>query len=132
MDTMDILKNWLDKLSELGYSPAFFEDDGEVYEQVDCIIDGVSFAISPDDEDDTLWFSIIFEPDITIDEDEMAKIEAMEKGVFDELIFAEDGTVHICRATPNDVSVDFSNDIIESITNPNGAIQYLKSISYVW
>ena len=129
---MVVLENWLKKLEDLGYAPAFYEEDGTVFEQVDCVIDGVSFAICTDDELDELWFTIIFEPERDIDEDEMAKIEGLDMGVFCDLLFADDGTVHFSVNAGFDCPLDFAEEIVASINNPDGAIQYLKSISYVW
>jgi hypothetical protein len=131
-NNMDVLKKWSEKFFGMGYAPTFYEEDGELIEQLDCIIDGVNFGIGPDDEEDALWFSIIFEPERDIDADEMAKICSMNKGVFEDVIDAGDGTVHVLVKTDLDVSLDFANEIIASIKDENGVVQYLKSISYVW
>lgn len=129
---MDVLKKWAEKLTDLGYAPAFYEEDGEVFEQLDCIVDGVNLGVLPDDDEEALWISIIFEPEKEIDEAKMQKIQAMSKGCFEHIEDAGDGTVHVIMKTALDVSLDLANEIMASISDANGAIQYLKSISYVW
>ena len=129
---MVVLENWLKKLEDLGYAPAFYEENGMLLDQVDCVIDGVSFAICLDDEVDEVWFTVIFEPDRDIDGDEIAKIEELDMGVFSDLLFAADGTVNFGVNAGFDCPLDFAEEIVASINYPDGALQYLKSISYVW
>ena len=129
---MDVLKKWSEKLTDLGYAPTFYEEDGEVYEQLDCIVDGVNLGVLPDDDEEALWISVIFEPEKEIDEAEIAKINTLNMGCFEEVEDAGDGTVHVILKTALDVSLDFANEVIAGISDANGVIQYLKSISYVW
>lgn len=131
--TMDTLSTWYNMLADLGYEPAFYEEDGELFEQLDCIIDGVNFSICGDDEEeDVLWYSIIFEPNDELDQTEKDKIMSLDGGVFEDVLFAEDNTVHILLKSKINVSMDFADDIISSILDSDGVVQYLKSISYVW
>jgi hypothetical protein len=129
---MDVLKKWFEKLTDLGYAPTFYEEDGEVYEQLDCIVDGVNLGVLPDDDEEALWISVIFEPEKELGEAEIAKINTLNMGCFEAVEDAGDGTVHVILKTALDVSLDFANEVIAGISDANGVIQYLKSISYVW
>jgi hypothetical protein len=129
---MDVLKKWFEKLTDLGYAPTFYEEDGEVYEQLDCIVDGVNLGVLPDDDEEALWISVIFEPEKELGEAEIAKIKTLNMGCFEGVEDAGDGTVHVILKTALDVSLDFANEVIAGIADANGVIQYLKSISYVW
>ena len=131
------LEKFKSQLEKMGYTPGYYEDeDGVCCDQLNCIVDGMSFVIGPDDEVDAIWFSIMFEPNEPISDDECNKIlDLFEKTntAFDNLEFAEDDTVHalLCKDTSL-CTEELLDSVIADMKNPDGALQYLKSISYVW
>ena len=125
-------------LEEMGFQPAYFRDEDEVYEdQLDCIIDGMNFGVGLDDEEEgAVWFSVIFEPEKDLTEAEFVDVQKQlgdTAVAFEDALLAEDGTVHVltCK-NEEECTGDLLQLLVKDLKDPDGALQRLKSLSYVW
>ena len=102
--------------------------------QLDCIINGMSFAIYGDDTP-TFGFGCIFEPNEELTDEEMDNISNLFKNEdipFDYLHFTED-TVCVESEIPiADFSEELMGWIVDSLSSDTGVLSLLKSKSHIW
>ena len=131
-----VLKESLTILSEMGYKPYYY-DENEI--QVDCLINGLDFAIYCDDtgESDTFGLGIIYELIDEHSDEEIDKImEAFELAdvPFKYLHYFEDeNSFHV----ETDILLDeFSKDvlieIVNAINSEDNILNTIRNISYIW
>ena len=114
---------------------AKYQTDGK-QEQIDCYIDGTSFAFFYDLEQSTLSYGIIFEPNDIVDDeqyDRIAMLFANEETPFDDCMMDEFGCIHLYGEICSDsFDQEFVDSIVNSVANQDGVIAELKNISYIW
>ena len=124
----------LNTLLALGYKPYYFDS---TQSQIDCIVDGVCFAVYHDPFSDTVGYGCVFEPSTAPSAEQLAHLEATlqaENTPFQRLIYAaEDGTVHLeSEVSVTALTPQLLERIVAAIKKKNGALEQIKSISYQW
>lgn len=118
------------RLSSLGYSPKHNYDD-----QLDCIINGISFAIYGSDDGKTFGFGCIFEPATDkYAESFLEELKARFDGKyapFQNLLMCEDGFLHL-EAENNEYTDSLIDAIVNSLLDTDGVASAIKAESYVW
>jgi hypothetical protein len=124
----------IETLKSRGYSASYTEEDTNA--QIDCKINGTSFAFFYNLDEDVLCFVIIFEPNEAIVEEEcdkFAKALEEEQTPFGDCLLDEFGCIHLYgEVVSEDYCEDLVNNIIDAIEKEDGVVASLKSISYVW
>lgn len=118
------------RLNSLGYSPKHNYDD-----QLDCIINGISFAIYGSDDGKTFGFGCIFEPatDKYADgffEELQVNFEG-KYAPFQNLLMSDDGFIHLVGESDiyNDSLID---DVVRALSAEEYVANVIKAKSYVW
>jgi hypothetical protein len=118
------------RLNSLGYSPKHNYDD-----QLDCIINGISFAIYGSDDGKTFDFGCIFEPatDKYADgffEELQVNFEG-KYAPFQNLQMSDDGFIHLEGESDiyNDSLID---DVVRALSAEEYVANVIKAKSYVW
>jgi hypothetical protein len=118
------------RLSSLGYSPKHNYDD-----QLDCIINGISFAIYGSDDGKTFGFGCIFEPATDKYADsffEQLQVNFEGKyAPFQNLQMSDDGFIHLEGESDiyNDSLID---DVVRALSAEEYVANVIKAKSYVW
>ena len=131
-----VLNETLTILTEMGYKPYYYDED-EI--QVDCLINGLNFAIYCDDtgESDTFGLGIIFELLDKHSDEEIDKI--MEQFETADVPFKylhyyeEDNTFHVeTEMLLDNFSKDVLIEIVNAINSEDTILNTIKKISYIW
>ena len=124
-----VMENAEKRLLSLGYSPKRCYDD-----QLDCRINGISFAIYGSEEDESFGFGCVFEPA----EDAYADgfFEEVEAGFcgryapFQSFLLCDDGTLHL--EGESDTYTDSLIDaVVFALLSDEGIAATVKARSYV-
>ena len=131
-----VLKDSLTILTEMGYKPYYYDED-EI--QVNCIINGTSFAIFCDDtgESDTFGLGIIYEVIEEYSEEEIDKImDSFESAdvPFKYLhYFEEENSFHVeTEMLLDEFSKEALIEIVDAINSEDNILNTIKKISYIW
>lgn len=130
MNFNQIIEQAENRLLSLGYlSKHCYED------QLDCVINGIAFAIYGSDEDETFGYGCIFEPASGKYADGfLEELQARFKGKyapFQNLLMCDEGFIHLegeCEIY-TDRLID---DIVNVLVAENGIASAIKSKSYKW
>ena len=130
MKIKQVIESAREKLVSMGYKPT-----NPYEEQLDCIINGIAFAIYGDDEDRVFGYGCIFEPqDEAYGDGYVKELEECYKGdyaPFEHLYTCEDGFVHL--EGESEVYTDgLIEAIVKALSDPEGIGSKIKSNSYVW
>lgn len=125
-----VMKQAEQRLNSLGYSPKHNYDD-----QLDCIINGISFAIYGSDDGKTFGFGCIFEPETNKYADgffEELQVNFEGKyAPFQNLQMSDDGFIHLEGESDiyNDSLID---DVVRALSAEEYVANVIKAKSYVW
>ena len=118
------------RLLSLGYFPKHIYED-----QLDCIINGIAFAIYGSDDGETFGFGCIFEPAADkYAEGFLEELKARFDGKyapFQNLLMCEDGFLHL-EAENNEYTDSLIDAIVNSLLDTDGVASAIKAESYVW
>ena len=125
-----ILEHTEKRLLSLGYSPKYCYED-----QLECVINGIAFAIYGSDDGETFGFGCIFEPEADkYREGFFEELKARFKGEsspFENLLICEDGLIHLETETET-----YTEGLIDSVVNAlldeDGIANAVKAESYIW
>jgi len=115
-------------LTEAGYSPEYKYGR----EQLDCVINDVSFAIFGEEESPTFGIGCIFEHKEALSDEECDKIKAVfdsEESPFEYLHLLDDSIAIESEFEFSVFSSELMTDIVETLTRKEGLIDLLKSFS---
>ena len=125
-----VMKKAEQRLNSLGYSPKNNCDD-----QLDCIINGISFALYGSEGDESFGFGCIFEPAADKYSDGFfEELQANFDGKyapFQNLLMSDDGFIHLegeCDVY-NDNLID---DVVKALRSEEHVASAIKAKSYVW
>ena len=130
MNFNQIMEHAEKKLLSLGYSPKHCYED-----QLDCIINGIAFAIYGSDDGETFGFGCIFEP--AADKYAEGFLEELEArfdgqyGPFRNLLMCEDGFLHL-EAELDEYTAPLIDEIVNNLLDPVGVASIIKAESYLW
>ena len=118
------------RLLSLGYFPKRIYDN-----QLNCIINGISFAIYGSDDGETFGFGCIFEPAADkYAEGFLEELKARFDGKyapFQNLLMCEDGLLHL-EAEIDEYTDLLIDEIVNALLDPEGVASAIKKKSYVW
>ena len=119
-----------EKLIALGYKPTFpFEG------QLDCNVNGIGFAIYPDDGERVFGYGCIFEPRETQYEDGFLDLLKEryngDYAPFDHLYTCEDGYIHL-EGESDTYTDELIDEIVHALSDECKIASLIKSKSYVW
>ena len=125
-----IIENAERRLIAFGYSPRQdFED------QIDCVINGVAFALYGSDDGETFGFGCIFEPAADKYEDGfLEELKAKFKGTyapFQNLMTCDDGYIHL-ESECNVYTDSLIDAAVNTLLADDGIVHAIKAKSYVW
>ena len=102
---------------------------------MDCIINGISFAIYGSDDGKTFGFGCIFEPATDkYAESFLEELKARFDGKFapfQNLLMCEDGFLHL-EAENDEYTDSLIDEIVNTLLDPDGVASAIKEKSYVW
>ena len=124
----------LNALLALGYKPYYFDSDQT---QIDCIIEGVCFAVYHAPFTDSVGYGCVFEPNNEVDAAAMTRFaEALQKegSPFHHLLYEEEsGTIHLeSEVAIEALTPQLLQQIVAAINKKNGTVEQIRSISYQW
>ena len=118
------------RLLSLGYFPKHIYED-----QLDCIINGIAFAIYGSDDGETFGFGCVFEPAADkYAEGFLEELKARFDGKyapFQNLLMCEDGLLHL-EAEIDEYTDLLIDEIVNALLDPEGVASAIKKKSYVW
>ena len=130
MNSNKIIEHAENRLLSLGYFPKHIYED-----QLDCIINGIAFAIYGSNDGETFGFGCIFEP--AADKYAESFLEELKArfgdkyAPFQNLLMCEDGFLHL-EAENSDYTDSLIDAIVNSLLDTDGVASAIKAESYVW
>ena len=131
---LNLKKTVLKLLTKQGFMPDFIKEGND--EQIDCIIDGTSFSMFYDVENTFIGYSVIFEPNDPVSDEQYKKLNQIfekENLPFDNLMQDEFDCIQLYgEIDSKDYSDKLVEDIVKCIKKPTGIVAELKKISFLW